>query len=59
MLWISKYSDPLTQEFHFWEYTLRKEHSYGKSFMHKDVQHSVIYKSKTTTQMPNNRRLVK
>lgn len=58
-LWISKHSAPLIQDFHFWDCTLRKAHSHGKSFMHKDVQHSLVYKSKTTVQPPNNRRLVK
>lgn len=52
-LWISKHSAPLIQDFHFWDYTLRKAHSYGKSLMHKDVQHSLVYKSKTTVQLPN------
>lgn len=30
-----------------------------KALCNKDVQHSLVYKSKTTVQMPNNRRLVK
>lgn len=38
---------------------LRKAHSYGESFMHKHVQHSLVYKSKATVQLPSNRRLVK